>query len=241
MGALEGATAVVTGGGTGVGAAIALALAAARTHLCLVGRRIERLESVAATARDLDVRVRCYQADLGSESGPSELARQLTTDLPRIEVLVHNAAIFQPGPIDRVSAEVLDEHYRTNVRAPYMLTQALLPALKASSGQVVFINSSSGVRAKPFSAQYDATKHALRAIADSLRDEVNTDGVRVLSMYLGRTASDIQARIHASAGKPYRPELLLQPQDVASVMMSALMLPRTAEVTDIHVRPMIRS
>ena len=124
---------------------------------------------------------------------------------------------------------------------PYALTQALLPMLKAQRGQVVFINSSSGIGAKPMTAQYDSTKHALKAIADSLRGEVNAHGVRVLSVYLGRTASEMQERIHQHEGKPYRPELLLQPADVASVIMNALNLPRTAEVTDIHIRPMMKT
>jgi short-subunit dehydrogenase len=68
--------------------------------------------------------------------------------------------------------------------------------LKARRGQVVFINSSSGIIAKPRSAQYDSTKHALKAIANSLRGEVNAYGVRVLSVYLGRTAGETQERIH---------------------------------------------
>jgi NADP-dependent 3-hydroxy acid dehydrogenase YdfG len=113
--------------------------------------------------------------------------------------------------------------------------------LKARRGQVVFVNSSSGIVAKPMSSQYDLTKHALKAIADSLRGEVNPCGVRVLSIYLGRTASEMQERIHHMEGQPYRPELLLQPTDVASVILNALSLPRTAEVTDIHIRPMLKT
>ena len=98
-----------------------------------------------------------------------------------------------------------------------------------------------GSEAACYLAQYDLTKHALKAIADSLRGEVNPDGVRVLSVYLGRTASEMQERIHQAEGRPYRPELLLQPQDVASVIVNALSLPRTAEVTDIHIRPMLKT
>ena len=90
-------------------------------------------------------------------------------------------------------------------------------------------------------AQYDSTKHALKALADSLRGEINRHGVRVLSVYLGRTASEMQERIHRMEGKPYRPELLLQPNDVASIVVNVLSLPRTAEVTDISIRPMIKS
>jgi len=238
---LENLTAVITGGGSGVGAAIALALAKEKTSLCLIGRRLETLEAIAGRARDLGAQATCYPADLASESSQLELARRLTSDLLHLDVLVHNAAIYLPGMIERANLEDFDRHYRTNVRAPYTLTQVLLPKLKARRGQVVFINSSSGVRAKPMSAQYDSTKHALKAIADSLRGEVNADGIRVLSVYLGRTATDMQARIHQMEGKTYRAEFLLQPDDVASVILNALSLPRTAEVTDIHIRPMIKT
>ena len=85
---------------------------------------------------------------------------------------------------------------------------------------------------------YAATKYAFKALADSLREEVNAEGVRGLSVYLGRTASPMQAMIHAIEGKPYHPEYLLQPSDVAAVVLNALCLPCTAEMTDISIRPM---
>jgi NADP-dependent 3-hydroxy acid dehydrogenase YdfG len=234
-----GRIAVITGGGTGVGAAVAVALAEERTNICLIGRRLEFLETVAAKARGMGVEAACFSADLASDWGQLDLTRRLTTELPHVDVLVQNAAICLPGAIDGALLQDFDKHYQTNVRAPYVLTGALLPMLKARRGQVVFINSSSGITAKPRSAQYDSTKHALRAIADSLRAEVNAHGIRVLSVYLGRTATDMQARLHRASGTPYRPQLLLQPQDVASVIRHALNLPRTAEVTDVHIRPMI--
>jgi NADP-dependent 3-hydroxy acid dehydrogenase YdfG len=231
--------AVITGGGTGVGAAVALALAEESTSIYLIGRRLGALEAVAAKAQTLGAEATCYSADLTSESGQLELTRRLTSELPHIDVLVQNAAMCVPGSVDRACLEDFDRHYQTNVRAPYVLTKALLPMLKARRGQVVFINSSSGLSAKPMFAQYDSTKHALRAIADSLRAEVNPDGIRVLSVYLGRTATDMQARLRRASDPPYRPELLLQPHDVASVIRNALNLSRTAEVTDVHIRPMI--
>jgi short-subunit dehydrogenase len=86
----------------------------------------------------------------------------------------------------------------------------------------VFINSTAGLTASANVAQYAATKHALRAIADSLREELNPDGVRVVSVYPGRTATPLQARLHTLEGRDYRPDRLAQPEDVASVVMSAL-------------------
>jgi NADP-dependent 3-hydroxy acid dehydrogenase YdfG len=109
-------------------------------------------------------------------------------------------------------------------------------------GQVVFVNSSAALSAKrPDVGQYSAMKHALKAIADSLREEVNPKGIRVLTVYLGRTATPMQAAIYQREGGEYHPEALLQPEDVASVVVQTLLLPSTAEVTDISMRPMQKS
>ena len=138
--------------------------------------------------------------------------------------------------------EHLDAQYAINLRAPYLLTKHLLPLLVSSRGQIIFINSTAGLNAKRAEiGQYAATKHALRAIADSLRVEVNPKGVRVTSVYLGRTASPMQEALHRQEGKSYEPDMLLQPEDVASVVLESLVLPRTAEITDITVRPLCKS
>ncbi len=241
MRSLEEQTAVITGGGTGVGAAVALALAGGGADLYLIGRRLDRLELVAAKARESGVTATIQSADISTSSGQLEAVQRIKADLTHVDILVLNAATFTAAPIEDAELSDLDRQYQTNVRAPYALTQALSPMLKARRGQVVFINSSSGITAKPMTAQYDSTKHALKAIADSFRAEINAHGVRVLSVYLGRTASEMQERICRVEGKPYRPELLLQPEDIASVIVNALTLPRTAEVTDVSIRPMIKS
>jgi len=98
-----------------------------------------------------------------------------------------------------------------------------------------------GVHARANVGQYAATKHALKAMADSLRDEVNPAGVRVLSVFAGRTATPMQQTIYRLEKKAYDAQLLLQPEDIASVVIHTLTLPRTAEVTDIHIRPLVKS
>jgi len=103
---------------------------------------------------------------------------------------------------------------------------------------VVFINSLVVITAGGQVGAYAATKHALTALANSFREEVNAEGLRVLSVYIGSTASPMQAMIHARKDRAYHPEYLLQPSDVAAVVLNALCLPRTAEVTDINIRPM---
>jgi NADP-dependent 3-hydroxy acid dehydrogenase YdfG len=88
---------------------------------------------------------------------------------------------------------------------------------------------------------FSATQHALRALADSLRKEVISDGISFLSVFLGRTATPRQARIYQEQGWAYRPDVLVQPDDVASMVVSALALARTAEVTEITIRPSLKS
>jgi NADP-dependent 3-hydroxy acid dehydrogenase YdfG len=101
----------------------------------------------------------------------------------------------------------------------------------------VFINSSVGLNARAKVSQYAATKHALKAIADSLREEVNAAGVRVISIYPGRTASPMQAMIYQLEERVYQPEQLIQPEEIATVITTVLGLPKGAEVTDINIRP----
>ena len=239
MSALAGQVAVVTGASRGIGEAIARALAAQGATLCLVGRERATLEAVARRApAPRDGGHRCLPADLGDDADEDRLAATLLGELPAVHVVVHAAGLLGWGPLAQAPAGEFDAQYRINVRAPFVLTQRLLPRLQAVQGQVVFVNSSAGVSARANVAQYAATKHALKAVADSLREEVNASGVRVLSLYVGRTATRMQAELHAVEGKAYDPLSLIQPEDVAGLAVHALSLPRTVEVTEIALRPL---
>jgi len=155
-----------------------------------------------------------------------------------IDILVHSAGTIHFGPVESAPVEDFDNQYRCNVRAPYLLTQSVLPLLRKRQGQIVFINSSIVTNVRAGVGQFSATQHALKAMADCLRQEVNADGVRVLSVFPGRTATPRQAAIYQMEGRTYQPELLLQPEDIAEAVVGALSLPRTAEVTDLHLRPL---
>lgn len=233
--------AVITGASSVIGAAIAMAIASTNAAVCLIGRNAERLkivaEEVGAAARSVLV----IQSDLTRDSAAMELAAQLGQEFTPLDILVHCAGAFATGGIETTSVEKLDVLYRTNVRMPFMLTQALLPILKPRSGQIVFVNSSQGLIARANTGPYAATQHALKALADSLRQEVNADGIRVLSLYLGRTATTRMAKLYQIEGRNYEPELLLQAEDIAQVVMTSLQLPRTAELTNVEIRPAIKS
>jgi NADP-dependent 3-hydroxy acid dehydrogenase YdfG len=232
---LNGATAVVTGASGDLGAAVASRLIDAGAHVLLVGRSLERLVA-SSRAHHGNPRCMALAADLTEGSGIDALQREVA-QRGRLDALVLGSGIYQRSD----DPATLLEQFRSNVLGPYALLQAVLPFLIVAQGQVVFVNSTQGLKASAGVGQFAATQHAMRALADSFRDEVNEAGVRVLTVYLGRTATGRQREIHAFEGRPYRPERLIQPDDVAVAILGLLNLPRTTEATDITLRPMYKS
>ncbi len=232
--------AVVTGASRGIGKAIALGLAAEGATLCLVGRDADALDGVVKTIEEKTSPAVAYCTDVTRDEDIQGLAARLRREFGHVDLLVLSHGIYLRGPVASAPVGDLDALYRVNVRGSYLLTQALLPLLKACRGQIVFVNSSIVGNARAELSQYAASQQALKALADGLRQELNPEGVRVLSIYPGRTATPRQATIHALENRTYHPERLIQPEDVAFMVISALKVARTAEVTDIHVRPMIK-
>jgi NADP-dependent 3-hydroxy acid dehydrogenase YdfG len=233
--------AVITGASSGIGRSVAVAIAGSGSAVCLVGRDSARLEAVAQAVRATARLVLVHAADLTIDSNVNVLVELLRQEFAGVDALVHCAGAYATGSFENTSVQQLDVLYRTNVRLPYELTQALLPLLKIRKGQIVFINSSQGLQAQANTGLFALTQHALKAMADTLRQEINAQGIRVLSVYPGRTATPRMKALYEKEGRSYHPELLLQPEDVAQVVVSALQLPRTAEITNLEVRPAIKS
>jgi NAD(P)-dependent dehydrogenase (short-subunit alcohol dehydrogenase family) len=241
VGSLQGQIAVVTGASSGIGRAIALAMSQKAVEVCAVGRNPETLAETVEFARPRS-NVTAFQMDLTGKDAIRPLVEHLAKVSKGLHILVHCAGIYYQDSMEKARIEDFDSLYATNVRAPYLLTQSLLPMLSQVKGQIVFMNSSAGLTAKrPEIGPYGATKHALRAIAESVREEVNPKGIRVLSLYLGRTATPMQEALYRLERKEYHPDTLIQAEDVASVVIQMLMLPATAEVTDLSMRPMRKS
>ena len=233
---------VVTGASSGIGRAIALNLAGHGAEVCLVARRREQLELVAQEAGSNGGRAHVCSADLTLDKDVRQLGALVQERFARADILILCGGAIFHHPTSEATLDQFDVQYRANVRGHYALVQALLPLLKRQQGQIVFINSSVAVRPPTGGmGQFVATQYALRAVADSLREEVNADGIRVLSVYVGRTASPRIAALFEKENRPYKPELLMQPEDVATMITHALSLTRTAEVTDINMRPMRKS
>jgi short-subunit dehydrogenase len=230
---LDGQKALVTGASGAIGGALALALARRGVRLLLSGRNPERLEATADRVREAGVEARIAAGDLADD----DALRRLADAASETDLLVHALGAYHAGSVAATEPAALDHQLRVNLRVPYELTRRLLPSLRERRGQVVFVSSSAAVQPRGPIASYAASKAALTAFATCLRDEVSPDGVRVLSVYPGRTASAMQEEVHRLEGRAYEPARLLQPAEVASTIVHALELPRSAEVTDIHIRP----
>ena len=235
----DGHVALVTGASSGIGRAVAVALATAGADVALVGRNPDALRETAAACPP-ERHVKHYALDLTAEDAVDRLGQWVREDFPHVDLLVHSAGIIVPATVETATLDDLDRHYHTNLRVPFALTQHLLPEIKRQKGQIVFVNSSVGLAGKAGLSQYAASKHALKGFADSLRQEVNADGVRVLSVFVGRCATPMQAALYRRDNRTYLPGELLQPGDVAKAVLQSLSLPRTAETTDLQVRPMTK-
>jgi NAD(P)-dependent dehydrogenase (short-subunit alcohol dehydrogenase family) len=232
---LAGRSAVVTGASSGIGRAIALALASAGAQVLAIGRDGDRLRTLADAASAGGTTMEALVCDLTDDDEIRALAGRISS----LDTLVHAAGTIDFGSVEDAPVGQLDQQLRVNLRAPYLLTQALLPILRERRGHVVFVNSSAGIRSGAGTAGYGATKHALRGFADALRDEVNEAGLRVTSIYPGRTRTPMQASVYRWEGRPEPLAGLLEPEDVASMVVAVLSLPPRAEVTDVHLRPAI--
>jgi NADP-dependent 3-hydroxy acid dehydrogenase YdfG len=233
--------AVVSGASSGIGKAIALSLAGQGAEVCLVARRRELLEDVAKQIHALGSRGYACPADLTKDEEIRSLGERFEKDFGHVNILVLCGGAILHGLLEKASLSDFDLMYRSNVRGHYLMIQTMLPLLRKAAGQIVFINSSAGLRSPATTGQFSATQHAFRSIADSLREEVNALGIRVLSVYPGRTATPRVAKLFEKEGRAYQPDLLMQPEDVAEMVTHSLRLPRTAEVTDISIRPMQKS
>ena len=220
---------LITGATGGIGAALAHVLH--RHELILQGRDLERLQALCAelpqaTPLVLDLSRPQTFADLLDEAG-----------LERVTNLVHNAGVVELGRVAEQSHEIWTHTLAVNVVAPAELTGLLLPRLRSERGNVVFINSGAGLSAGPEWGSYAASKFALRALADSLRAEEAQSGVRVTSIYPGRTDTEMQQKVVRQEGGQYQGDLFIRPETVAEAVRYVLEAPRDAVIADLTVRP----
>lgn len=179
---LNNKNAVITGGSDGIGLGIARAFAREGANLLLIGKDPEKLQRAQqALLNEFGVQVHTLSADLSKTETVTEVVKDIERLLPTVDILVNNAGLGKFVPFEQVDNTLYDAHFNLNVKAPYFLTQGLLPALVKSKGNVINISSYFAHRMLPNRATtvYSATKGALNSFTKALAFEVGQLGVRV--------------------------------------------------------------
>ena len=174
-----------------MGAATARLLSSKGLAVALVGRRPDPLAAVAA---ELDGPAVVVPADLERREAPGEIVERVLAETGRIDVIVNNAAAFELEPFEHVSLGDFERHVAVNVRAPYFLVQAALPALRRSPAPVVVnVSSVAAAMYRPRQTVYGLTKAALEHLTQNLAAELAADGIRVNCVRPGPAATPIHA------------------------------------------------
>ncbi len=197
---MEDRVAIVTGAGSGIGAATARVLAERGLTVALVGRRRERLDAVVEDVVSAGGRAFSVPADLSREREPWAVIDTVLAEAGRVDVIVNNAASFRLKLIEEFTLEDFDDLVAVNVRAPYFLVQAALPALRSSPAPVV-VNVSSAAAAMYRKRQtvYGLTKAALEHMTMNMAAELAPDRIRVACVRPGPVATEIHVGYVADA------------------------------------------
>ena len=226
---------MVTGGSRGIGFAIARRLAALGYDLVLVARDDERLgraaESLTGTYA---IRVETVAVDLQTEGASAAVVASCRAAGIQPAVLVHCAGIFIDGMLADAPTEAFDEAIAVNVRPVFELTRDLLPIMRTrENARIVIIGSTVGLEPYRTGPLYGISKWAVRGYAVNLRDELKREGVAVTLVNPGSTYTDMYE------GEEVVAEELLQPDDVAHVVVAALTVGSSAVVEEVVIRPLL--
>jgi len=231
-------TAVITGASAGIGEATALRLAEEGFDVVLGARRLDKLQEVAA---------RCGGRALELDVTDAASVSAFVTQVDNVEVLVNNAGMaLGLNPLESILDEEMVAMWETNVLGLVRLTRELLPQLEASgSGHVVNLGSTAGHETYPGGGGYTATKHALRALTQTLRVELVGRPVRVTLVSPGLVETEFSlVRFRgdeARAKKPYEGMQPLLAEDIADCIAWAVTRPAHVNVDEIIVRPLAQA
>jgi NADP-dependent 3-hydroxy acid dehydrogenase YdfG len=230
MGNLENKVVLITGASRGIGRAIARVLDREGAKLILVARNRGPL---AQAASRLPGTVMSMPVDVTRADEVRRLMAAVQKRTHRLDVLINNAGVFTYKPFAKTTLADWRRNIETNLTSIFLTTQAALPLLKRSQGDVVNILSVSSRVAFPNCSAYSAAKFGALGLTSVLRHELRAEGIRVMAVLPGMT----ETRMKDEMVFPARNEELLQPEDVAAVVLSALAQPRRASVEEILLMP----
>ena len=231
---LKGSTALVTGAGRGIGRAIALSLAKEGAEIVLTARSVAELDRVKKEIESIGGKALIIPADLTNDSQIGKMFEEFSSKYSRLDILVNNAGIGVFAPVRSMAVADFDQMWNLNMRAVMVVAQYALKFMEAQkSGAIVNVSSLAGRNAFIGGAGYAATKWALIGFSRSLMLEVRERNIRVITICPG----SVDTSFSPTPKEPSRSEKILHPQDVADTILSALMLPDRAMVSEIDIRP----
>lgn len=224
---------VVSGGTSGIGLEVVKKMLTQGMRIYVLGRNFELLK---VQLKDHDNSANCefVPIDMNRPDQIREGLAELNKEAG-IDVLIHCSGVISLSTLEKGEVSDLDEQYRINLRAPYLITQILLPKIRKNTGQILFLNSTAGLRSWEEIGQYSSTKFGLRALADSLREELKTDRIKVSSLYLGSVDTPMQKKVQKIRGNEYQSQNYMDPAEIAKIVFQLICLPDDIEVKDITV------
>jgi 3-oxoacyl-[acyl-carrier protein] reductase len=231
---LAGKTALVTGSGRGIGRAVALALAREGASVVVTARSQDEIASVAAEAAGTGVRALPVRADLRREDDIRSVVSSAAKEFGGIDILVNNAGLGYFSRVGEMQTPHLDEMWQVNLRAVFLMTREILPGMIArGGGDIVNISSLAGRNAFIGGAGYAATKWGLIGFSRCLMLEVRGNNVRVITLCPG----SVDTQFSGSSGDKHRPGVIPSADDIATVVLDAVKMPRHVMVSEIDIRP----
>ncbi|WP_238014278.1 SDR family NAD(P)-dependent oxidoreductase [Dactylosporangium sp. AC04546] len=245
---LDGTVALVTGASSGIGSAAALALAAQGASVALVARRADRLREVAERITAEGGRAVVVEADIADETQARAAVQRTVDQLGRLDTLVNNAGVMLLGPVADAPVQEWQRMVSVNVMGLLYCAHAALPHLLAAASDgprrvadLVNISSVAGRVARNGSGVYNATKHAVGAFSEALRQEVTGRFVRVSLVEPGGTATELaehnRPEILESIRERFASVQRLEAADIADNIAYIVTRPRHVAINEILVRP----
>ena len=219
---LTGKTALITGAGRGIGRATAIAFAKEGINVGLLGRTAENLEKVAEELAEYGVDVTMATADVSNNDSVISAVEHIKSELGAIDILINNAGVGKFGKFLELSPEEFKNMIDINLMGTYYVTRAVLPGMiEQSSGDIINISSTAGERGGAVTSAYSASKFGLIGLSDSLMQEVRKHNIRVTALTPSTVATDLAFAENLTDGNP---ENVMQPEDLAELMVSQLKL-----------------